>query len=253
MQYQITDNFIFALLLIFCRVGTLCMFVPAVGDMNIPVRIRLIFSLFVSFVIMNSLDMPLPSKPEKTAEFIILIFNEIMVGLSIGIAIKTIQSAIHVVGLIFSYQSGLSSGMIFDPINNTQGSAYGTFLMMSFIMLLIATDMHLLIIRSIQFSYDLFPFSFFIQNYGSFVNLITKASSDAFNLGVRIAAPFFMVGIFLNLGAGILSRLMPQMQVFFILMPIQILVHSVIFMLILGSTMLWLVDYYHDYLKSIFG
>jgi flagellar biosynthetic protein FliR len=229
------------------------MFVPAVGDMNISVRIRLIFSLFVSFVIMSTIESQLPVKPEKTAEFAILIFNEVMVGLSIGIAIKIIQSAIHVAGLVFSYQSGLSSGMIFDPINNTQGSAYGAFLMMSFTMLLIATDMHLLIIKSIKLSYNLFPFGFFIQNYGSFVDLVTKASSDAFNLGVRISAPFFMVGIFLNLGAGILSRLMPQMQVFFILMPIQILVQSVIFMMILGSTMLWLVDYYHDYLKNIFG
>lgn len=253
MNYQIADSFVFALLLIFCRVGTFCMFVPAIGDMAIPMRIRLVFAILLSFLIMTVITDQIPAKPTALVDFVILIFNEVAIGLSIGIAIKVIQSALHVMGLTFAYQSGLSSGTIFDPSQASQGSIYGNFLTITFVVLLLATDMHLNILRSIRFSYDVFGFGFFSKNYADFVNLIVRVSSDAFNVGVRLSAPFLVVGVLANLGAGVLSRLMPQMQVFFILMPAQIFIHSIIFMVTMGAALMWFVEYYNEYFKNIFG
>ncbi len=253
MNYQVADSFIFALLIVFCRVGTFCMFIPAVGEMVVPSRIRLVFAILLSFLIMTTITNQIPAKPDKLLDLLSIIFSEVAIGLSIGVAMKIIQSALHIMGLTFAYQASLSSGMIFDPSQSSQGSIYGNFLTLTFLALLLATDMHLSIIRAIAFSYNVFSFGFFNENYHSFVDLIIRTSSDAFNVGVRLSAPFLVVGILANLGAGVLSRLMPQMQVFFILMPAQILVHSIIFMLTMGAALMWFLEYYNEYLQKIFG
>ena len=253
MNFTIADSFIFSLLLIFCRIGTLCMFLPLTGEAAVPQTIRLTFALFFSAIVMSSMIDAIPAKPANVADMVLLVAQEITIGVTIGIAIKAISSAIHVMGLTISYQSGLATAMIFDPSQGTQGSIFGNFLSITFLMLILATDLHLVLIKAAHHSYSIFGFGFFSQNYDSFVNLIIRVCSDAFNIGVRMAAPFLVIGILLNLAAGILSRLMPQMQVFFILMPVQILIHIAILALTFGGVMMWFLNYYQEYITKIFG
>lgn len=253
MNFVIADSFIFSLMLVFCRVGTLCMFLPLIGEVSVPMRVRLIFALFFSAIVMFSIIDTIPAKPSNTADLAILIFEEITIGVTIGIAIKAILSALHILGMTIAYQSGLSSGVIFDPTQGTQGSIFGNFISITFITLMLVTDLHLTLVKAAHHSYTVFSFGFFTENYHDFVDLVIRVCSDAFNVGVRLSAPFLIVGILLNLGAGVLSRLMPQMQVFFVLLPIQILVHIFIMSITFGAALLWFLDYYQDYLKSIFG
>lgn len=253
MSYQIAHELIFSILLVFCRVGTICMFMPLIGEAGIPQRIRLQFALLLSLIFAFSMPNAIPTKPSYVAEFALLIASEVTIGLTIGIVIKIITTAWHVFGLIFANQSGLSSGMIFDPTQGTQGGIYGNFMSLAFVMIIIVNDIHLQLFQALHKSYIHFPIGSFWQMYDSYVETVMRAAADAFNVGVRLAMPFLIVGLLLNLGAGLISRMIPQMQVFFILLPGQILIHTLVYVIIISSALIWFLDYYQEYLLALLG
>lgn len=249
MNFEITSGFIYATLIVFCRIGTICMFLPGIGEAFVPTSVRLMFALLLSFAIAANINIPVI--PNSNPEFILLVLNELAIGLCIGISIKIIQSSLHVFGMIFASQAGLSSGMMFDPTQSTQGSSYGNMVSMCFVTLLLTSNLHLEIIHALRHSYDVFKFNFFLHHHTDLVNLIIRCSSDSFNVGVHMAAPFIVIGTLVNLGGGVLSRLMPQMQVFFIVLPAQIVIHTSILIMTFGGTLIWFIDYFQQYLINI--
>ena len=79
---------------------------------------------------------------------------------------------------------------------------------------------------------------------GDFVEMATSVVSGAFKLGVQIAAPFLVFGLVFYAGLGVLSRLMPQIQVFFIAMPLNIMLAFVLLMVLMSGMMMWFLDYF---------
>ncbi|MCE2993076.1 MAG: flagellar biosynthetic protein FliR [Candidatus Jidaibacter sp.] len=241
----------YSILIIFCRIGTFCIFLPPVGEMNISQRIRLLFGVMFSYVVALTIFNNIPLYPKSTLQFFLLIFQEIFIGISFGVIVRALLSAMHVLGMTFSLQSGLSMGMIFDPSQGSQGSIFGSLLSMTFLVLFMIADGHLKLIEVINQSYDAFPIGSFFSNSGSFIEAGLRACSDAFNIGVQLAAPYIVVGIAINIAFGVLSRIMPQMQVFFIMLPAQILAHLFVFFIAIGSGMLWFLGYYQEHLTDM--
>ena len=81
--------------------------------------------------------------------------------------------------------------------------------------------------------------------------LITNTVAGAFRIGIQLSAPFLVFGLLFNLGLGVLSRLMPQMQVFFVGMPLSILVGFLILLLVLGAMMTTFLDYVEGVLRVL--
>ena len=78
---------------------------------------------------------------------------------------------------------------------------------------------------------------------GDVAALMTKTVSGAFRIGIQLSAPFLAFGLLFNVGLGVLSRLMPQMQVFFVALPLTILIGLVFLLLMLGTMMGFFLDY----------
>jgi flagellar biosynthesis protein FliR len=96
--------------------------------------------------------------------------------------------------------------------------------------------MHHLVIAALDDSYSLFhPGE--VPLLGDVAALTTRTIADAFRIGVQLSAPFIVFGLLFNIGLGVLSRLMPQMQVFFVGMPLSILVGFLILLLVVGAMM----------------
>jgi len=253
MSYEIAYQFIFSFMLVFCRLGALMAFVPVVSEAAVSVRIKLLFALMLSFIVVMSFADKIPALPESFSLFLFYIFSEVSLGVVLGILIKMLMSAIHIVGMVFGYQSGLASGSIFDPTQGSQGSIFGNFLSLCFLMLILSTNLHTAIIKACALTYDVFPVGYFFENYGAFTDTIMRVASDSYIVGIKIAMPFLVIGVLFNISAGVLSRMMPQIQIFFIILPAQIGVHISIFMVIIGSSLLWFLEYYEQYLVKILG
>ena len=114
------------------------------------------------------------------------------------------------------------------------------------ITVLFATNLHHLVIAALNDSYALFrpgevPFA------GDMAALVTGTAAGAFRIGVQLSAPFLVFGLLFNLGLGVLSRLMPQMQVFFVGIPASILIGFLVLLLVLGA----MISLFHDYLAGV--
>ena len=240
LSHYLTSE-LFAFLLVFCRVGTALMLLPGFAETYVATRFRLLLALFFSLLLAPVVHTI--AVPDDIPHLLILILGEIMVGLFIGGLSVLLISAIHIAGYIIAFQTGLSASLSLG-LGQTQGqdTTLGNLLSFSALVLLFATDMHHLMLRGLADSYSLFlPGQFPIVQ--DFANHATHMMDDAFTTAMQLAAPSLVVGMIMNLGAGILSRLMPNFQIFFIMIAPQLLIGFFILMVTISSIMLWYVDY----------
>ena len=234
---------VFAFMLIFTRLGTAFMIMPGIGDSFIPNNIRLMMALGISFVLT---PVVMPYMPDPVPAFPILlslVFMEFVIGLFIGTIARVFMIALDVAGMLISTTSGLANAQVFNPSLASQGSITGAFLSMTGVVLLFATDMHHMLIYGIVESYQMFPVGA-VPDTGSMAQMMTQAFSASFLIGFQIAIPFVVVAILLYIGMGVLSRLMPQVQVFILALPVQIVLSLLTLALVLSTAMLfWLTKF----------
>lgn len=243
-----------AYLLTFARIGTLMMLLPGLGEQSVSPRIRLAFALLVSLILFPMVRPLLPMEGGAIAGpgLVSLLIGEFMVGLVLGLTVRMVLAALQTAGVIVSQQLGLSYAMTVDPTQGGQQAALGNFLMLLGITLILATDLHHVALDAIGRSYMLLPPDGVVA-MGEAAQLALKAMARGFLLAVQISAPFIAFGILFNLGLGVLSRLMPQMQVFFLAVPASVLIGMMILLGSLGIMMGVFLDDLGRYLGDLTG
>ncbi len=239
--------------LLFCRIGSAIMLMPGLGEGFVSPTIRAVLALLITLVVYLPLKNTLPPvQPDNLAQLTALVFGEIAVGLFIGGMMRLLLSLWHIAGMLIALQSGLASATLFDPNQGTQGAVIGVFLNIVAVTLIFATDGHHLMLMGIIDSYQTFVVGH-LPPMGDFSDFAAKTLSSAFRQAFMIASPVMVVGLFMNVMAGIMARLMPSMQVFFIMMPIQILVSFIIMMVTISAGMMWYLRYFKDALAQLFA
>ncbi len=237
----VADVYLF--MMIFARMGSAMIVLPGFGEVNVPVRVRLVFALAFTFIMFPLVSGALPAIPENLAELVLLLFGEILIGLAIGAITRLLISMLQVGGTIIAFNAGLASAQLFDPSAGQQGAITGAFLATLGITLLFITNMHHLMLMALVDSYALFvPGAGF--PVGDFSEMATRVVSDSFRLGLQIALPIVVVGMLIYISMGLMARLMPQMQVFFIALPLQILVGFSVLAITLGVSMIVFIDHF---------
>jgi flagellar biosynthetic protein FliR len=239
-----------AFLLTFARIGTMVMLMPGVGESGMPVRVRLTIALALTAVILPLHRAAYTIDLQNLTPVLTMLFQEIIIGAVLGLTARLAISALQVAGSVVAQQLGLGFVTAVDPTQGQQGIIIGNFLALLGVALIFATDLHLLVIRALNESYDLFrPGE--LPVVGDMAQLVTSTIATAFKIGIQISAPFLVFGLLFNLGLGILSRLMPQMQVFFIGMPLSIILGLLLLMLVVGAMMGVFVHYMEDILGQL--
>ncbi len=234
---------LFAFLMVFTRIGAVMMVLPGIGETYVPARVRLALALTMAAAITPGLVGLLPPLPAQPMILAPLLIGEIAVGLLLGLTARLALTGMHVAGTVIAFQSGLGFAQFYDPGQGQQGALIGTFLGLAGVTLIFATDLHLLVIRAAYDSYQLFPPNAAIPA-SDFSEMAVKMVSGAFKLGVQIAAPFLVYGLAFYVGLGLLSRLMPQLQVFFIAVPAQIAISLALLAIVFGAIAMWFIDYF---------
>ncbi|MEP3073341.1 flagellar biosynthetic protein FliR [Maricaulis sp.] len=231
---------VFAGGLVFARIGAILMLMPGFGEPSIPMRIRLSFALLVCVVLGPVIAPRLPALPEQPLMLAGLVMGEVITGLMIGAVARIFMSAAAVAGQVIGMQSGLAMAQSFDPSQGQQGALVATLLNLTFLLLLFATNTHHLLLAMMVNSYDVFDAGQ-VPSMADGAQWALNAFIDAFNIGVQLAAPLIVFGLIFYLALGVLSRLMPQAQIFFIAMPSNIIVGLFILTISLGAmSAVWL-------------
>lgn len=243
-----------AFLIVFARVGTLIMLMPGLGEQLVSARLRLGLAVLVTLVLFPTVRpmLALGNGTLATPALIGLLFGEILTGLMLGLCVRMVIAALQTAGVVISQQIGLSYAMTVDPTMGGQQTAIGNFLALLGVTLVMATDLHHVALEAIGRSYVLLPPSG-VPSMSDAAKLALDAFSRGFALAVRISGPFIVFGILFNLGLGVLSRLMPQLQVFFLAVPASVLIGSMLLIGALGLIMGVFLDDLGRYLGAFLG
>jgi flagellar biosynthetic protein FliR len=225
-----------AFMLVFARIGTMLMLLPGLGEMTVPVRVRLTVALVLAAVLLplhrNAYQVDLGA----LGALIAMLAREVLIGAMLGMTARLAMSALQVAGSVIAQQLGLGFVTAIDPTQGQQGMLVGNFLSVLGVTLIFATDLHYLVISALNDSYTLFAPGA-VPLFGDIAALTTQTIASAFKIGVQLSAPFLVFGMLFNIGLGVLSRLMPQMQVYFIGLPLSIIIGLLILVLVLGAMM----------------
>jgi flagellar biosynthetic protein FliR len=227
---------IWAVALAFARIGAVVMLLPGFGDQAIPARLRLAFALMLAIILRPDTV----AMPESVLAVSGLIIGEVIIGLMIGSIARIVMSALTVAAQIIGLETGLAFAQTNDPTMGQAGLVIGAFLSLLGTAMIFATGLHHMFILAIRDSYGLFPTGG-LPDGGDAAALAVGAVGEAFRVGLQIAAPLLVAGFVFRLGLGVLSRLIPTIQVFLVAMPLNILGGLMIMMLALSAGMLvWL-------------
>jgi flagellar biosynthesis protein FliR len=237
---QILGGSIYTFLMIFVRLGSAFMVMPGYGEQYVSPRIRLLFALAISFVLMPLLLPSMPAAPAQPADLVLLVIAEALIGVFLGTIARFMMSALETAGMLIANQVGLSAAQSFNPAMAQAGNAVTAVLSMLALMLIFATDLHHLLLLAVVDSYSLFPPGHWLP-MGDVAQHVARVLGDSFQIGMQLAAPFIVIGLLFYLGLGLVARLVPQIQVFFVGVPIQIVLGLLLLSLSLTALMtFWL-------------
>jgi flagellar biosynthetic protein FliR len=232
-----------AFMLVFARIGTMVMLLPGLGENNLPMQLRLGIALGLTLILLPLHRAAYHVDLQSMAATVLLLVHEIVIGLVLGATARVTISALEVAGSVVAQQVGLGFVTAIDPTQGQPGALIANFLTMLGVTLLFATDTHHLVIAALNDSYTLFDPGELLPS-GDVASLATTAFAVAFKIGIQLSAPFLVFGLVFNLGLGLLARLMPQMQVYFIGVPLSILAGFLILVAVIGAMMGSFIDYF---------
>lgn len=234
---------VFAFILVFVRIGTAVMIMPGIGNAFVPANIRLYYALAFSFVIFPILQSKIPNPIPETITLFVMIMMEFVAGLFLGTIMRILLGAIDVAGMLIATQSSLANAQLFNPAFASQGTVIGSFMTMIATLLLLVTDMHHLMITGIIESYDLILINH-LPSMGDIAHILIEEITLSFHVGVQMAAPFLIIITILNVGMAVMSKLMPQVQVFMLAVPIQVTLSLITLSMVMSTMMLfWLTKF----------
>ena len=238
-------NFLF----IFLRVGGALMFMPGFSTSYVTPRMRLSVAVALAFILIPFLADELKPVPENFLNFIEICVIEITYGVFLGLTMQILFSALALVGNFAGQSIGFANAQIFDPTTQHQSVIIEAFLSILAIAIIFATNIHHLMISAVIDSYKLFPFGQALQ-IGDMADFLATTLNKSFVMGFKIASPFIAFMIVFYSGMGLVSRLMPQLNIFFLSLPLQIYLGLGLLLIIIPIMMLWFLKYFEEGLVS---
>ncbi len=204
----------------FLRTLALFTAMPVLGSRAVPARVRIGLAAFIAFAAQPSLP-PMPVVPLDSGLAVVLVVQQVLIGLSIGFAVRVLVAAIEFAGELIGLQMGLNFAGFFDPVSASQGTATARFLGTTVSWLFVVINGHLLVIAALGQSFTSFPVG---PEPFEFLKAAQphRWGAEIFATGLWIALPLLVMLIFVNLVLGLISRVAPQMNVFAIGFPITV-------------------------------
>jgi len=223
------DQFII-FILIFVRMTGLFLISPVFGRRNVPTYMKIGFCLVLSYVIFSSRFMSVEGELGSWFQLAYCILKELLVGFAIGFVTTLTFSAIWIAAQIVDIQIGFGIINAIDPQSSIQVPLMGNFQNMLALLLFFTVNGHHKLIQIIFNSYDVVPLGIATITNSLSMGMI-RLFADSFLLSVKIAIPIVAASLLSEVAFGILSRAVPQMNIFIIGIPFKILIGLVGFLI----------------------
>ncbi len=231
---------IWAAALLFARTGAMIMLLPGLGEPAVPARLRLSFALALAIALAPALAGAMPEPAATAWGMGLQISGEVLIGIMLGGAARLLVSALATAGQIIGIDIGIGFAQTADPTMTQSGQLMAVFLGVMGVSLIFATGLDHMFLRGIAGSYEVIAPGAPVP-VGDAAELALATTASSFRVGFQIAMPVIAAGLIFRVGLGVLSRLIPQIQVFFVILPLQLMGGFVVLALGLSTGMLiWL-------------
>lgn len=220
MSTMLVSDFVI-LLLIFVRILSAFVSAPIFSHSAIPVIPKIFIAFVIAYVIFTITD-----KTKITIEFgtwflVTNVVKEAIVGLLIGYALNMVFYGISFAGSIIGFDIGLSSAQMLNPLEETESNVIGEVIYFLAMLVFLLINGHHYLIRALYSSFTIVPLGKYVINKPVF-DMMLKYSASVFVIAIKISAPILVSYFLIHIAEGIVARVIPQMQVFFVTQPLKI-------------------------------
>jgi len=221
---NITPSTVLIFWLILARVGGMVMTIPIIGSREVPVQVKIYFSLFLTLIIFPSIiqtqAIPFP-KGKEWIIFSLATSKELLLGIILGYITKLLFIGIELAGQIIGFQMGFGIVNVIDPQSETQVNIIGNFKSTLAIIIFLTLNAHYGFLKGIVDSFSQVPLLSFSIN-PPLIQKITSLVGNIFIISLKIGAPVIVTLLVTQVVMGIISRLVPQMNIFMVSLPLKI-------------------------------
>jgi flagellar biosynthetic protein FliR len=205
--------------LVFARVAGLLFATPVLGNKNVPPVSRTLLALLVTMVILPIV--PVSRLAPESPGFIPALISEVILGGFLGFIGTLLFAAAELGGHIAGLQMGFAIANVLSPEGELQTSVFSSLMGLTALLVFVMSDAHHLFITALVRSFDTLPLGTFTVDAARTGSLL-RMSTGIFRYGLALAAPVLAITIFITVALGIISRTMPQVDVFFMSFAINI-------------------------------
>jgi flagellar biosynthetic protein FliR len=229
--------------LVVVRIGAIVMTMPVFRSNSIPILFKLGMAFAISMALFAVLDLDPVPVFNHVLPFAIGVIGELMIGISIGLAVRLIFAGIQIAGQLAGYQMGLAIANVMDPSSSQQLPILSQFNQLFAMLLLLVTNAHHIFLQALAESYRLVPpYGFHFSH--SLMQQLVDLAAKMFVIAIQVGAPIIAALLLTSVAFGLIARTVPQMNVFIVAMPLKIGVG----LLFLGFSL----PYFSAFLNTLF-
>lgn len=226
----------FQAVLLLCRIGAAAMLLPGLGEQDVPPTIRLALALALVALLLPGLAPALPALAVSLPDLLRLVLTETAVGLWLGLLARLLALALALAqaGQVVALMIGLASPLQTDPMLGAASTVTGRLFGLLGAVLVLGSGLYALPLRALVESYTVLPPGQGLP-LGAGAEPVAQAVADSLGLALRLSAPLVLAAIAGQFALGLLALLAPQVQIFAVAVPGQILAGLLLLALLLPA------------------
>lgn len=236
-------------MLVLLRVSSLMLFLPVLGHQLVPTQTKLGMIAILVIVLFPVVRGTLPELSLTPISFALMAGQELLIGGMIALLAQLMFGAIQMAGQLMSYQMGMAIANVFDPSTSAQIAIVGQIAVVLAMLLWLAVGAHHAMILSLADSFTLFPMGHAWSIHGW--DTLNTAAANLFSLSIRLCAPILLLMLLSYAALGLLSRAVPQIQIFFVSFPLTISLGLIVFALSLPAFISLIADHFRSFATQI--
>lgn len=212
--------------LVLVRVATIMQLLPIFGSQSIPVQIKIGFSLILTVLLFPTI---MHGNPYFDQQFslpftLLLVVREVLIGLAIGYTASLLFAAVQFAGKLVDTEMGFAFVELMDPFTNERVTVWGQLQTILFTVLFLIMNGHFFFILAIQKSFEVIPLMAGHLPDERVITHLIGITGSIFVLALKFAAPIYVTLVLTEVALGVVARTVPQMNIFFVGMPLKIVV-----------------------------
>jgi len=245
-------------LLVVIRISGIIAGTPIFGARNVPAVMKVGLVLLTSLFMQPVATVQADISAMGLAELALFIANELLIGLAMGFILSLAFMFVQVAGQLMDVPMGFSMVNVLDPLLGQQVPILGQFQYAISVIVFLSINGHHLILKALADSFALIPLGGW-SYWPGLTEIISKAFTLAFTLGLQIALPVVAVLLIVDISLGLIARTVPQMNVFILGFPLKIIIGLVFVMLLLPMYVIFMENVFSpssklfEYLRAVLG